>query len=415
MPAAGLVIEWIERIYREERGRILATLIGMLHDFDLAEEAMQDAFTAALNAWAADPPDNPRAWVVSTARHKALDRLRRDSKLRASLPEPQWNPSEEIPMSDIPDDRLRLIFTCCHPALPAEGQVALTLRTLCGLTTDEIARAFLMSPTAMAQRLVRVKRKIAEARIPYRVPPAELLPGRLECVLATIYLIFTEGYAATSGGALLRTDLCAEAIRLGRVLRELMPGQGEPDALLALMLLHDSRRDARVSPTGELILLEQQDRTRWNQDQIAEGRALIEHALRAGAGKSRYGLEASIAAVHAEARLPEQTDWPQIAALYGLLRDLHPTPVVALNEAVAIAMVEGPQAGLERLAALEQEGSLRNYHLLPAAQANLQRRLGRHQEAVECYRRAIALAGNDRERQFLQNRLSEILTSGSSA
>ncbi len=405
--------EALERVYREERDRILATLFGMLRNVDLAEEMMQDAFAAALSQWGErGVPENPRAWIVGTARHKALDRLRRDARFRESFPDLERPSDREEPPVDtsgnpIGDDRLRLIFTCCHPALATESQVALTLRTLCGMTTEEIARVFLVAPPTMAQRLVRVQRKIAQARIPYSVPPVEMLADRLEPVLATVYLIFTAGYTATSGEALVRKDLCAEAIRLGRLLVELVPGETEPAALLALMLFHDSRRAARTDQHGGLVLLEDQNRELWNRAHIREGVRLLDSALRRGAGVSRYGVEASIAALHATAARPEETDWRQILALYGVLGRVAPSPVVALNQAVAVAMAEGAEAGLARLAALERDGELRSYHLLPAAQAGLLGKLGRWGEASGYYRQAIALVRNDAERAFLEGRLAD--------
>jgi RNA polymerase sigma-70 factor (ECF subfamily) len=393
----------VENLFRSDRDRILATLIGLLKNFDLAEDMMQEAFAAALSQWeSGGVPENPRSWIVSAARNKAIDRLRRDARFRERFPELQRLVAE--PESDsnaeIEDDRLRLIFTCCHPALPAEGQVALTLRTLCGLSTEQVAHVFLVPHVAMAQRLVRIQRKITDAGIPYYVPPVDALPERVDAVLATIYLIFTSGYSATSH------NLCSEAIRLGRLLLELMPGRAECQSLLALMLLHDSRRQARIGPGDELILLEHQDRSRWNKAQIREGLALIETALRGGAGRSRYGLEASIAAVHASAARHEDTDWEEIAALYSLLARVAPSPVVELNRAVALSMVQGPAAGLRLLTSLEESGELRTYHLLPAAQAHMLRRLRRWDEACEAYRKAIALASSVVERQFLEKRLA---------
>jgi RNA polymerase sigma-70 factor (ECF subfamily) len=400
------------RLFREDRDRILATLIGLLGDFDLAEEMMQEALVAALDQWPErGVPENPRAWLVSTARNKAVDRIRREARHR-ELISGVAEVREEMPvpfdaLSYLPDDRLRLIFTCCHPSLPLEGQVALTLRTLCGLTTEEIARVFLVPVATMAQRLVRVKNKIRSAKIPYRVPPAELLPERLDAVLATVYLIFTEGYAATGGATLIRGELCTEAIRLGRLICGLLPGRPEPAALTALMLLHDSRRSARVDDEGNLVLLEQQDRSRWDHAEIEEGLALVEGSLRVGGADCRYGVEAAIAAVHAQAASHQQTDWPQIAALYGVLMQLSPSPVVQLNQAVAVAMAEGLEQGLRRLNAIEAQGSLREYHLLPAAQADLLRRLGRRRESVAYYARAIALVGNVPERLFLERAMAE--------
>jgi RNA polymerase sigma-70 factor (ECF subfamily) len=405
----------LERLFREDRGRILSTLIGLLGDFDLAEEMMQEAFVAALDQWAADgPPENPRAWLVSTARHKAVDRIRREARQREKLSGVAQHREEvAVPFdsteSHLPDDRLRLIFTCCHPALAMEGQVALTLRTLCGLTTEEIARMFLVPVATMAQRLVRVKHKIRSANVPYRVPPPELLPERLDAVLTTVYLIFTEGYAATGGETLIRGELCSEAIRLGRLLVELLPECPETAALAALMLLHDSRRSARVDAAGNIVLLEHQDRAQWNRAQIEEGLALLDRALRMGGGRSGYGLQAAIAAVHAQAASYEETDWRQIAVLYARLMQVYPSPVIQLNQAVAVAMAEGPECGLRMLAAIEREGTLRDYHLLPAAQADLLRRLGRWGESIAFYRRAITLAGNAPEKRFLERALADAI------
>ncbi len=404
----------IESIYTDERSRILATLIGMVHDFDLAEEFMHEAFALALDQWPdAGIPGNPRAWLVGVARHKALDRFRREAVLRDKLPtvRQEIEQAAQIPSPDampesITDDRLRLIFTCCHPALATEAQIALTLRTLCGLTTDEIARAFLTSPQTMAQRLVRVKKKITEARIPYIVPDEAALPERLNAVLVTIYLIFTAGYTATAGDSLIRHDLCSEAIRLGRLLTGLMPDQTDTASLLALMLFHDSRRSTRIDAGGNLVLLEDQDRTRWDRAAIAEADQLLARVVATNHAASRYALEARIASLHAIARRPEETAWPVIAALYAELKCIAPSPVVELNEAVAISMAQGPEAGLARLAALESAGSLENYHLLPAAQARLLEKLGRHSEAADHYRRALELARNEPERRFLLARFS---------
>ena len=404
----------IERLYREESGRILATLIRLLGDFDLAEEVVQEAFTAALEQWPAEGvPQNPRAWLVSTARYKAVDRLRRRTRFAGKRDElARLAALEEPPVvldpldGTVADDRLRLIFTCCHPALAAEAQVALTLRTLCGLSTEEIARAFLIPVPTMAQRLVRAKQKIRDARIPYRVPPDGEIPERLDTVMLAIYLVFNEGYMATSGDSLVRRELCAEAIRLGRLLSELLPDRTEAHALLALMLLHDSRREARVGPDGEIVLLEEQVRSLWNRAQIREGIALLEAALRAGR-PGFCGLQAAIAALHAQAERAEETDWRQIAQLYSVLVRLHPSPVVELNRAVAVAMADGPEHGLRLIDELEARGELRDYHRLPAARADLLRRLGRWEEATEAYRRALSLVGNDPERRFLERRLRE--------
>ncbi len=404
----------LERLYREQCGRVVATLIRFVGDFDLAEEAVQDAFAAALEQWPTHgAPANPRAWLVGVARHKAIDRLRRRANFEAKrtaleslaeLQEPQMPP--EAPDSAIEDDRLRLIFTCCHPALAVEAQVALTLHTLCGLSTEEIARAFLVPVATMAQRLVRAKKKIRDAGIPYRVPADDVLAERLEAVLRTVYLVFNEGYAASAGDALVRRDLCAEAIRLSRLLDELMPSP-EVRGLLALMLLHDARRNSRVGSTGEVVTLEEQDRQLWDRAQIGEGLTLVEGALRDG-GAGFYALQAAIAALHAQAGAAEDTDWRQIAALYDMLRHRHPSPVMELNYAAAVAMAYGPDHGLGLLDALEASGDLRAYHLLPAARADLLRRLGRRHEAAAAYRQALAFVTSAPERRFLERRLAEV-------
>ena len=409
----------IERLYREESGRILATLIRLLGDFDLAEEVVQEAFVVALEQWpAAGMPANPRAWLVSTARHKAVDRLRRRIRFQEKQKElerlvvlEEQMTAPDPPDSTVADDRLRLIFTCCHPALAVEAQIALTLRTLCGLSTEEIARAFLVPVPTMAQRLVRAKQKIRAAGIPYQIPPDDLLPERLAGVLRTVYLVFNEGYAATSGDVLMRRELCAEAIRLGRLLCELLSACPEARALLALMLLHDSRRDARMSADGELILLEEQDRGRWDRRQIHEGLTLLREALQTG-DASEYALQAAIAGLHAWAQRAEDTDWRQIAQFYDLLFSIHPSPVVELNRAVAVAMADGPEHGLRLIDGIEARGELSSYHLLPAARADLLRRLGRWTEAAEAYRHALSLVTNDAERRFLERRLAETEAQG---
>jgi RNA polymerase sigma-70 factor (ECF subfamily) len=403
-----------EKLHREESGRILSTLIGMLGDFDLAEEMLQEAYATALQKWPGDGvPANARAWLVSTARNKAIDRLRRErrfdtkreeiarsTELTSQAEQTDSDATEEM----FPDDRLRLIFTCCHPALPTEAQVALTLQTVCGVTTEEISRAFLVPLATMAQRLVRAKRKIRDAGIPYRVPAVEDLPERVEAVLLVVYLIFNEGYLASSGDALIRRELCAEAIRLGRVLCQLLPQQPEAQALLGLMLLHDSRRDARVGADGELVLLEEQDRGLWHGEQISEGTQLTEDALRSGAS-GMYAVQASIAALHANAKTPGETDWRQIAGLYDALLRQNPSPVIEVNRAVAVAMAGSLEEGLALLEDLEKRGELGDFHLLPLARADLLRRLGKTKEAVEAYGQALALASNDVERRFLRRML----------
>jgi RNA polymerase sigma-70 factor (ECF subfamily) len=402
----------IEEIFRAEHGRILATLIRLLGDIDVAEEALQEAFAVGLEQWpGAGPPANPVPWLVSTARHKAIDRLRGRALLARKQEEIARHlellaEEEEAP---VPEDRLRLIFTCCHPALAPEAQVALTLRTLGGLSTEEIARAFLVPAPTMAQRLVRAKAKIRAARIPYQVPPTDALAERLEAVMVVVYLVFNEGYAASFGERLVRHELCEQAIRLGRMLVELLPAHAEPQGLLALMLLHDSRRETRLDGAGDIVLLEDQDRTRWDRAQIDEGSTLVEAALRAG-GRSPgpYALQAAIAALHAQASTAAETDWRQIAALYGLLVRVHPTPVVELNRAVAVAMAAGVERGLALVDELDRRGELAGYHLLPVARAELLRRLGRRAEAAESYRRALALVGNEAERRHLGKRLREI-------
>ena len=405
----------VEAVYREDWGRIVATLIGLLGDFDLAEESAQEAFTAALDRWpASGVPEFPRAWIIQTARHKAIDRLRRqtrfaekiESQLAYELPPAIQEPDYET--GEISDERLRLIFTCCHPALAQEAQVALTLKTLCGLETDEIARAFLVPTATMAQRLVRAKRKIRDARIPYAVPEPNEMTERLEAVLTVIYLVFNEGYAATRGERLIRTDLSEEAIRLGRLLLTLMSPEppAEAAALLALMLLHDARRESRTDQRGDIVVLEEQDRSRWNQQQIAEALALVAEALRST--PSPYALQAAIAAEHCKAVRAEDTDWRQIVRLYDELERVEPSPIVSLNRAVAIAMADGPQSGLAIIDRVARNGGLDDYHLLHAARADLLRRIGSREEAAKSYLRALALVTNGRERGYLQRRLREV-------
>ncbi|MBV8357439.1 MAG: RNA polymerase sigma factor [Deltaproteobacteria bacterium] len=404
--------ETIETLYRSESGRILATLVRLLGDLDLAEEAMHEAFAAAVETWPqAGVPDKPRPWLISTARFKAIDGMRRRARFDGAQRdliahiESRVN-GASFDDEEIEDDRLRLIFTCCHPALPPEGQIALTLREVCGLTTEEIARAFLVTPATLAQRIVRAKAVIRDKAIPYQVPASQELPARLGTVLHVVYLIFNEGYSAAAGAEVTRAELTGEAIRLGRLLAELQP-EPEVIGLLALMLLQESRRAARTSPTGELVLLENQDRSLWNRQQIAEGVALVENAL----SSRRFGpytLQAAIAAVHAEAESAAATDWRQIVALYNQLVRIQPSPVVHLNRAVAIAMRDGPEAGLARIDAVMEHGELANYYLAHSARAELCRRLGRTAEARSSYEKALALTQQEPERQFLKGRIREL-------
>lgn len=416
-----VVRERVEGVYRAEGRRVFATLIRLLGDFDLAEEGLHDAFMAALEQWPKEGiPSNPRAWLVSAGRFKAIDRLRRRSRFDAAVAEKtedggetrdvgshetEWN-DEGLNDEGLEDDRLRLIFTCCHPALQADARVALTLREVCGLTTEEIARAFLTAPPTLAQRIVRAKAKIREARVPYQVPAAAELPERLDTALHVVYLVFNEGYSASSGATVTRADLSGEAIRLGRLLLELLP-EPEVMGLLALMLLQESRRTARTSPSGDLVLLEEQDRSQWNREHIAEGLALAQRALASGR-VGAYTVQAAIAAVHAGAATASATDWARIVALYDLLARAEPSPVVELNRAVAVAMRDGPAAGLALIDAILERGELAEYHLAHSARADLCRRLGRVAEARNSYERALGLTRQEPERRFLARRLAEL-------
>ena len=407
----------IDRIYRTESGPVLATLIRLLGDFQLAEDALQDAFTSAVETWCEDGlPASPGAWLATTARRKALDRVRHrrivDAKsselaLAIRLEQEAYGPSDDQEVSPVPDDQLRLMFTCCHPALSREAQVALTLRTLGGLRIEEIARAFLVTEAAIAQRITRAKQKIARARIPYEVPEREALAARLDAVLSVLYLVFNEGYLATSYEQLGRWDLVEDALRLARGLCELLPAEPEPMGLLALMMLHDSRRDARVSETGDLVLLEDQDRSKWKRAQIAEGAALVERALRMGR-PGPYQIQGAIAAVHAEAPTAGETDWHQIAVLYDQLLRRERTPVIELNRAVAVSFAASPAAGLDLLDGLERDGSLGQYAPFYLARGDMLRRLGRGSEARASYERALPVAPNDQVRRFIEHRLRRL-------
>ena len=408
----------VDAVYRYDWGRIVATLIRQFDDFELAEDAAQEAFTAAVDQWRTQGvPESPRAWIIQTAKHKAIDRLRRQTRLQEKLEEfPEFTAEPtidgpDLDFAEIPDDRLRLIFTCCHPAISLEAQVALTLRTLGGLQTDEIARAFLVPTATMAQRLVRAKRKIRDAGIPFSIPDTSDMPERLDAVLTAIYLIFNEGYAPTRGKPLVRADLCAEAIRLARLVTTLLQPKApaEATALLALMLLHDSRREARLDEEGDLVILEEQNRSRWNRAQIDEALSLVDDALSGTPGP--FAFEAAIAAEHCKAARAEDTDWPGIVRLYDRLQELLPSPIIALNRAVAVGMANGPRAAVTLIDELADSGELEGYHLLHAARADMLRRLGSNREAAESYEVALGLVSNDGERRFLERRLREVTSS----
>jgi RNA polymerase sigma-70 factor (ECF subfamily) len=408
--------EQVEKIFREEHGQVLAALISRFEDFDLAEDALQDALVNALESWEIDGvPRNPGAWLLTVARRRAIDRLRRTATVerKAAMLDPDsfvTNQDEPEMDDSIPDDRLKLMFTCCHPALALEAQVALTLHTLGGLSTQDVARAFLVSESTMAQRLARARKKIRNAGIPYRVPPADLLPERFDALLAVIYLIFSEGYVATSGDMLIKHELCDEAIRLGRILMELLPKSAESRGLLALMLLHDSRREARLTPTGELVLLEEQDRVYWDRAKIQEGIAILDEAL-ALHNPGPYQVQAAISALHAEAPTADATDWEQIARLYDTLANMTPSMVVEVNRAVAVGMAQGVQVGLQMLLQLESQAD--NYYPYHAARADLLRRMNQREAAAEAYKRALDLCGNSAERTYLRRRLEEMLNTPS--
>jgi RNA polymerase sigma-70 factor (ECF subfamily) len=416
MPSACTLDQTVEEIFRREAGRVLATLIRLLGDFDLAEEARQDAFTAAMEQWTAGLPENPRAWLINTGRNKAVDRIRRDVVFRtkvfdrelASAEADAATPFDEIDETAFGDDRLRLIFTCCHPALGGEAQIALTLREVCGLSTQAVARGFLVSEETMAQRLVRAKRKIRDAGIPYETPEPPLLNERIQGVLAVVYGVFTEGYAATTGARLVDAELCGEAIRLGRLLDELLPNNAAVLGLLALMLLHDARRAARESLSGDVVLLEDQDRKLWDQERIAEGLALVDRSLCISGQLSAYAVQAAIAALHVRALRKEDTDWPQIVGLYEVLLRVQPSPVVELNHAVAVSMVDGAARALDLVDSLAARGQVSEYHLLHAARGRLLQQLGRLDEAGRAYRAALSLASLEPERRFLKARIASL-------